>query len=44
MESASEASRYTIERIEEAVPIRKCEVWSGGHVWVGSQIGTRSPA
>ena len=32
MESASEADQYAKERIEEAIPIRKREVWSGGHV------------
>ncbi len=41
---AFEASRYAIERIKEIVPIWKREVWSDGYVWVGSQIGTRSPA
>jgi molybdopterin synthase catalytic subunit len=38
---AFEASRYAIERIKEVVPIWKREVWSDGHVWVGSQVGTR---
>jgi molybdopterin synthase catalytic subunit len=38
---AFEASRYTIERIKEVVPIWKREVWSDGYVWVGSQVGTR---
>ena len=42
--SAFEASRYAIERIKEIVPIWKREVWSDGYVWVGSQVGTRSPA
>ena len=41
---AFEASRYAIERIKEIVPIWKREVWSDGYVWVGSQVGTRSPA
>ena len=41
---AFEASRYAIERIKEVVPIWKREVWSDGYVWVGSQVGTRSPA
>ena len=41
---AFEANRYAIERIKEIVPIWKREVWSDGYVWVGSQIGTRSPA
>ena len=41
---AFEASRYAIERIKEVVPIWKREVWSDGHVWVGTQVGTRSPA
>lgn len=40
---AFEASRYAIERIKEIVPIWKREVWSDGYVWVGSQVGTRSP-
>ena len=40
---AFEASRYTIERIKEIVPIWKREVWSDGYVWVGSQVGTRTP-
>jgi len=40
---AFEASRYAIERIKEVVPIWKREVWSDGYVWVGSQVGTRSP-
>jgi molybdopterin synthase catalytic subunit len=40
---AFEASRYAIERIKEIVPIWKREVWSDGYVWVGSQIGSRSP-
>lgn len=39
--AAFEASRYTIERIKEVVPIWKREVWSDGYVWVGSQVGTR---
>jgi len=39
--AAFEASRYAIERIKEAVPIWKREVWSDGYVWVGSQVGTR---
>ena len=39
---AFEASRYAIERIKEVVPIWKREVWSDGHVWVGSQVDTRS--
>jgi molybdopterin synthase catalytic subunit len=43
-DSAFEASRYAIERIKEIVPIWKREVWSDGYVWVGSQVGTRSPA
>ena len=38
---AFEASRHAIERIKEAVPIWKREVWSDGYVWVGSQVGTR---
>ncbi len=42
--AAFEASRYAIERIKEIVPIWKREVWSDGYVWVGSQVGTRSPA
>ena len=41
---AFEASQYAIERIKEIVPIWKREVWSDGYVWVGSQVGTRSPA
>jgi molybdopterin synthase catalytic subunit len=41
--AAFEASRYAIERIKEIVPIWKREVWSDGYVWVGSQVGTRSP-
>ena len=40
---AFDASRYAIERIKEIVPIWKREVWSDGYVWVGSQVGTRSP-
>ena len=40
---AFEASRYAIERIKETVPIWKREVWSDGYVWVGSQVGTRTP-
>ena len=40
---AFEASRYAIERIKQIVPIWKREVWSDGYVWVGSQVGTRSP-
>jgi molybdopterin synthase catalytic subunit len=40
---AFEASRYAIERIKEIVPIWKREVWSDGYVWIGSQIGSRSP-
>ena len=40
---AFEASRYAIERIKQVVPIWKREVWSDGYVWVGSQVGTRSP-
>jgi molybdopterin synthase catalytic subunit len=40
---AFEASRYAIERIKKIVPIWKREVWSDGYVWVGSQVGTRSP-
>jgi molybdopterin synthase catalytic subunit len=39
--SAFEASQYAIERIKEIVPIWKCEIWSDGYVWVGSQVGTR---
>ncbi len=42
--AAFEASRYAIERIKEVVPIWKREVWSDGYVWVGSQVGTRSPS
>ena len=41
--AAFEASRYAIERIKEIVPIWKREVWSDGYVWVGSQVGTRTP-
>ena len=41
---AFEASRYTIERIKEVVPIWKREVWSDGYVWAGSQVGTRERA
>lgn len=41
---AFEASRYAIERIKEVVPIWKCEVWSDGYVWVGSQVETRNSA
>jgi len=41
---AFEASRYAIDRIKEIVPIWKCEIWSDGHVWVGSQVGTRERA
>ncbi len=40
---AFEATRYAIERIKQVVPIWKREVWSDGYVWVGSQVGTRSP-
>lgn len=41
---AFEASRHAIERIKEIAPIWKREIWSDGYVWVGSQVGTRSPA
>jgi molybdopterin synthase catalytic subunit len=34
---ALEASRYTIDRIKEIVPIWKKEAWEDGETWIGKQ-------
>jgi molybdopterin synthase catalytic subunit len=33
-EEAYEASRYTIEKLKQSVPIWKKEVWEGGEEWI----------